>query len=80
MDEYSDSGMDPEVKLYFRKIMKSFSAALLWMMLAIVPGLFFKLGYLQYGVPWYNAVFYIVLLLTLFLLLRFYYNLWRKRD
>ena len=79
MDEY-DSGMDPEVKLYFRKIMKSFSAGLLWLMLSAVLGLFFKLGYLGNGLRWYNAVFYIFLLLTLFLLLRFYYNVWRKRD
>jgi hypothetical protein len=72
--------MDHEVKVYFRKIMKSFSAGLLWLMVFATSGLFFKLGYLNKGWHWYNAVFYVLLVLTLLLLLRFFYHVWRKRD
>ena len=79
MDEYN-TGMDHEVKVYFRKIMKSFSAGLLWLMVFATSGLFFKLGYLNKGWHWYNAVFYVLLVFTLLLLLRFFYHVWRKRD
>ena len=77
MDEYS-SGMDREVKVYFRKIMKSFSAGLFWMMLVVTSGLFFKLGYLDRGWHWYNAAFYVFLALSFALLVRFYFKVWRK--
>jgi hypothetical protein len=77
MDEYN-SGMDHEVKVYFRKIMKSFSAGLFWMMLVVTAGLFFKLGYLDRGWHWYNAVFYGLLLASFILLLRFYFRVWKK--
>ena len=78
MDEYN-TGIDPEVKIYFRKIMKSFSVGLFWLLIMATLGLFFRLGHVQNGGHWYNWVFYGVLLLTLAALLRFFYNLWRKR-
>ena len=79
MDEYN-TGMDTEVKIYFRKIMKSFSVGLLWLMLSATMGLFLKLGYLQNGWRWQNTVFYSLLLLTLAFVIRYLYNLWRKKD
>ena len=51
MDEYS-AGMDPELKEYFRKIMKSFSAGLLWLMVMMTAGIFFRLGDLSRGWEW----------------------------
>lgn len=77
MDEYS-TGMDPQVKMYFRKIMKSFSAGLLWMLVFVTAGLFFKLGHVSSGWHWYNALFYGLLVLSLLLLLRFFYRVWKK--
>lgn len=78
MEQYN-TGMDSEVKVYFRKIMKSFSAGLFWLMVMATAGLFFKLGYLNKGWHWYNAVFYALLLLSFLLLIRFYYKVWSKR-
>ena len=78
MDEYN-SGMDPEIKLYFQKIMKSFTAILLWMMVFPTAGLFFKLGYLNKGWHWYNVLFYLLLLLGSILLLRFFFKVWQKK-
>jgi hypothetical protein len=43
MDEYN-TGMDPEVKQYFRKIVKSFTAGLIWMIAVSTAGIFFRLG------------------------------------
>jgi hypothetical protein len=79
MDEYN-SGMDTEVKLYFRKIMKSFSVFLLWLMMSATFGLFLKLGYLQHGWQWQNTVFYALLILSLAAVIRYLFKLWRKRD
>ena len=77
MDQYN-TGIDKEVKIYFRKIMKSFSVGLLWLMLSATTGLFFKLGYLQQGLQWQNAVFYALLGLSLLGLVRYLLNIWRK--
>lgn len=76
MDEYN-TGMDPEVKQYFRKIVKSFTAGLVWMMTVFTAGIFFRLGYVRDGARWYNIVFYIFSLVSLFLLLRYLYFLWK---
>ena len=56
MDEYN-SGMDPEVKRYFRKIINSFSAGLLWLVVIATAGIFFRLGEMGHGIHWYNIVF-----------------------
>lgn len=80
MDEYSSSGMDPEVKRYFRKILNSFAVGLLWLMSMGIAGLFFKLAIVKNNVRWYNIVFYGVFLSTLALLILFFYRVWRKKD
>ena len=77
MDEYN-SGMDPEVKRYFRKIINSFSAGLLWLVVIATAGIFFRLGEMGNGIHWYNIVFYISLIASLFFLLRYYYRLWKN--
>lgn len=79
MDEYN-TGMDPEVRRYFRKIMATVGAGLLWIMVMAMLGLYLRLGYFVNGLDWYNGVFYFVLFVTLFLLLRFLVSLWRKQD
>lgn len=72
--------MDPEVRRFFRKIMATVGAGLLWIMLMAVGGLYFRLGYFVAGLDWYNGVFYFVFVATLILVLRFLYNLWRKKE
>jgi hypothetical protein len=77
MDEYN-SGMDPEMKKYFRKIINSFSYALLWLLAMATAGLFFGLGIIQEGIQWYNVVFYLVFFGSLFALLRYFYKTWKN--
>ena len=79
MDEYN-TGMDPEVKRYFRKIIKSFSAGLLWLLAMAVLGLFLKMGYFPYGLDWYNGIFYFLFFASLAFLLRFFYKVWGKKE
>jgi hypothetical protein len=79
MDEYN-SGMDPEVKRYFRKIINSFSMGLLWLLSIATAGLFFKLGIIYHKFLWYHAVFYILLAVSFILLIMYYYKLWNKKP
>ena len=80
MDEYSSGGMDPEVKRYFRKIMNSFSLALLWLLSVSTLGLFFGLGIYHQGVKWYNVVFYVFAAGSLAGLGYYFYRMWRGKN
>jgi hypothetical protein len=73
-----ERGWDPEVRKFFKKIMNSISIGLLWMMLMVFIGLYHGWAYV-YGRPdIYNIIFYSVLLISLVLLIRYYYRLWKK--
>lgn len=77
MDEYN-RGMGPEVTRYFRKIINSFSYGMMWLIAMATAGLFFGLALPEGGVQWYNIVFYLLALATLFLLIRYLYRTWKK--
>lgn len=77
MDEYN-TGMDPEVKRYFRKIINSFSFGMMWLLGIATAGIFFELGDVGNGFEWYNIIFYFISLVTLFILLRYLYKVWNK--
>jgi hypothetical protein len=76
MDEYS-TGMDPEIKNLFRKILNSFSWGALWLAGIATLGIFFQLGFVIDGIRWYNILFYLVLITSLLMLVRYYYKLWK---
>lgn len=78
MDEYS-SGMDPELKIYFKKIIKSLMTAFLWLLGMGTAGFLYKLAIIKNGWHWYNALFYLVAVITLIWVNVFLYRLWRKR-
>jgi hypothetical protein len=79
MDEYDETGLGPEVKQYFRKIMNSFAAGLLWMLVIGTAGFFFKLAIIRENIRWYNFLFYGFFLLTLAALVLFFYKTWRNK-
>ena len=72
-----ETGMDPEVKRYFRKIMNSFAFGLLWMLTLSTAGLFFKLAYVEDHLRWYNIAFYVFCLVSFAALLWYYYHTWK---
>jgi len=76
MDEYN-TGMDREIKRYFRKILNSFSWGALWLISIATLGIFFQLAIVSGVIKWYNILFYLILLGSLFLLLRYYYKVWK---
>jgi hypothetical protein len=76
MDEYS-SGMDPEIKKLFKKILNSFSWGALWLVGIATLGIFFQLGFVTGGIRWYNILFYLVSITSLLMLVRYYYKVWK---
>jgi len=77
MDEYN-SGMDREVRRYFKKIIASFSWGLMWMLSVSTAGLFFGLALRNGGWRWYNYLFYASAFASLLVLLYYFYRVWRK--
>ena len=73
-----EQGWDPEVKKYFVKILNSISIGLLWLMAMVTAGLYFQLGYLTNKPAFFYVLFYFVLLVSLFFLIRYYYKTWKK--
>lgn len=73
-----ESGWDPEVKKFFRKIINSISLGLLWMMAMVTAGIYFQLGYFDGRPIIYTILFYLVLVVTLVLLLRYFQRIWKK--
>jgi len=75
-----EQGWDPEVKRYFRKIIYSFSAGLMWLMSGVTGGLYFGLAYRNDIPVIFIILFYAVFLLGLGLLLWYYYRVWKKQE
>lgn len=74
-----DGGFDPEIKKYFKKILYSFSAGLLWLIINVIAGIYFKLADRNERPLFVNLIFYSFLFLSLLLLLKYYYKVWKKR-
>lgn len=79
MDEY-ESGMDPEVKKYFKKIINSFFVGIFWMIAVATAGLFFNLAPIYNGIKWYNILFYAVAFISLLALIWYFYKVWHKET
>src|SRR5687768_1238484 len=76
MDEFNQ-GMDPAVKKYFRKIVNSFVAGLVWLMTMAMSGIYYQLAVVQGELRWYNILFYTVFVVTLIWLIRYFYRSWK---
>lgn len=72
-----ERGWDPEVKKYLKKVIQTISWGLLWLMAAVTAGIYFELGYTS-GKPVIGTIlFYAGLVISLFLLIRYLYKLWK---
>jgi len=70
--------MDPEIKKYFRKIIYSFSFGMLWLTANVIAGIYFELAYRTERPFVFTILFYAFLIVSLALLLRYYYRTWKK--
>ncbi len=71
-----EQGWDPGVKKYFRKILSTVSWGIVWIMLMLTTGLYF--GFAHSSNTVLCIFFYTGFVISLFLLLRYYYRLWSK--
>ncbi len=73
-----EQGWDPDVKKFLLKVLNSISLVLLWMLACATAGIYFELGYTS-GKPVINSIiFYSVMAITLFFLVRYLIQLWNK--
>jgi len=73
-----ESGWDPDVKKFLLKVLNSISIVLLWMIAFATAGIYFELGHIKDRPLLYPAIFYTVMAVTLFLLMRHLYKVWNK--
>ncbi len=73
-----EQGFDPEVKQLFRKIVRTASLFLGWLILIATVGIYFRVGYDRYYPAWLIVTFYILSLASLLLLLRYVIRLWKN--
>jgi len=70
-------GIEPEVKKYLRKVGYSFFAGLMWLLVNVTLGLYFKWAIAENGVTVINIIFYIWFLLSIGLLIYYMYRTWK---
>jgi len=70
--------MDPQVARYFRKILRSLFAFLMWLFINVTAGIYFKLAYSESYSSFVHILFFVWLVLSLILLLWYYYKVWGK--
>jgi phosphate starvation-inducible membrane PsiE len=73
-----ESGMDKEVKKYFRKILYSISWSLILLIAALTFGLYNKLAFTGKNPTLYNILFYFFFLAGLALLIRYLIKTWKN--
>ena len=72
-----EQGWDPEVKRFFIRIINTISTGLLWLMTGVTAGIYFKMAY-RIDKPWIMVIYYLVMLGSLFFLIRYYYRIWKN--
>jgi hypothetical protein len=73
-----ESGWDPRVRRYFRKILNSIAYGVAWMFTGMIAGLYYGLAYTNGKPLIYTVLFYVFMCVTLWLLVRYLYKTWRK--
>lgn len=71
-----EQGWGPDVKKYLRKVLNTIAYGLLWLMAALTAGLYFGLAY--HSETLCSIIFYTVFVVSLCLLIRYYYRIWKK--
>ena len=72
------SELEPEVKVFFKRLATSVFLGLFWLMLAMTFGIFFGFLFINERISIGNVLFYSFFLGSMFLLIRFYIKTWKK--
>jgi len=73
-----NSGMEPDIREFLVKVLNSIAMGLVFLLLNITLGIYFKLGIPEQGLSWYHILYYLFLLFSFFLLIRYYIRLWKN--
>ena len=71
-------GMEDNTRELFILILQSLSTVLLWMMMNVLIGIYFELGFFEGTPSWKNIIYYICFLTSLFFLIRYLHRKWKK--
>jgi len=71
-------GMEPDTKKYLLKVLNSLFAGLLWLSLNVLGGLYLGFGIIERRLSFPNVLFFAWFLLSLMILLYYYYRTWKK--
>jgi ABC-type glycerol-3-phosphate transport system permease component len=74
------SEIDPDVTKYFRRIVRTLTAGLVWMVLQVLGGIMPGYAFVEDRFTWMNALYYLFFLLSLGVLLYYFYRLWGKKT
>ena len=73
-----EQGWDPDIKKFFLKVLNSLFWGLLWLMATTTAGLYYGLAFSNGQPLIYIILFYTGMLITLLLLLRYYFRTWKN--
>lgn len=74
------SEMEPEVKHFLKKVVWTLSGALLWLTFNMFLGIYKGLAFPENHLALSNILFYLFSLITLILLLIYYFRLWKNEN
>lgn len=69
--------MEPDVRLFLINIVQSLSMGLLWLLVNMTAGIYYKLGFFDNFPAWYNYLFYVWLIASFGLLLWYLRRKWK---
>jgi uncharacterized membrane protein len=72
-----ESGWDPEVSKFFRRILNSVSLVLIWMIACATAGIYNELAFPGKSPVAYVIIFYVCAVVSLFFLLRYLIKAWK---
>lgn len=71
--------MEPEVKEFLQRVSFSVGIAAAWMFINSTVGIWFDLAFIHDHVSVGNIIFYIWFATSIFIIIRLYMRLWRKK-
>ena len=74
------SQMEPEVKRFLQKVVWTLSGALLWLTSNMFFGVYKELAFPPGKPGLWNILFYVFALVTLILLILYFFRLWRNEE
>jgi hypothetical protein len=73
------SGMEPEVRIFLKKIVSSVFLGLFWMMINMTLGIYYGLLFVDPKITLGNIIFYLFLPASLLALIWFYRRTWKSK-